>query len=116
MVKCWMCWCQLGKLVVGSVVGVMGRAFQVRLLTAGCESWLGGSWVDVRVPGGCFVVLAAEEVVGGFADLEEVGGDWVGVVLGVEGTSAGVLDGLFAAGASFAVFGEFGRVFCEGVI
>ena len=112
-VLCLMCACQVGKSWWGrwwgGGEGIPGEA-------AGCELWLGGGWVAVWVPGGCFVIFVAEEVVGGFADLEEVGGDWVGVVVGVEGASTGMFDGFFAAGASFAVVGEFGGVFCEGVM
>ena len=101
---------------VGGGVGGGGGGEGIPGEAAGGKLWLGGGWVAVWVPGGCFVVFAAEEVVGGFADLEEVGGDWVGVVVGVEGAAAGVFDGLFAAGASFVVVGEFGGVFCEGVV
>ena len=77
--------CVPGGEVGGGVGGGCGECGEEGIPgeAAGCELWLGGSWVAMWVPGSCFVIFPAEEGMGGFTDLEEVGGDWMGVVVGV---------------------------------
>ena len=82
----------------GVCEGVPGEAARGKL-----GFWAGG--VAVWVPGGCFFVFVAEEVVCGLAGLSEVIGEFVWVVVGVKGVAAGVFDCIFSAGAVVMVVG-----------